>query len=145
MKPYIDIWLSVSWKLYTAFGQHFGSDVTSASFAFNWSRGHEARLTHAVRCHGARMEQAWRHYQSMVKCRNILFKTWLPGSSIACERCQIITNSAFLSASISFYPFTTISKTHFGPEQTCDSFCLIRSHINTVENLCIKWTFKNWK
>ncbi len=34
-----------------------------------------------------------------------------------------------VSASESSILFTTISKTHFGAGSTCDSFCLIRSHI----------------
>ena len=32
--------------------------------------------------------------------------------------------------------FITIFKTHFEPGLTCDSFCLMRSHIFTSKNLC---------
>ncbi len=38
-----------AFHLYAPNQYQFGSDVTSASFAFNWSRGREAALTRAAR------------------------------------------------------------------------------------------------
>ncbi len=41
------------YKPYTAFHQHFGSDFTSAFFAYNWLRGREATQTPAARRYAA--------------------------------------------------------------------------------------------
>ncbi len=59
-----------------AFHQHFGSDVTSASFELYWSRGCGAILTHAVRRYAldANMEQVLILFdistKVLVKCHN---------------------------------------------------------------------------
>ena len=45
--------------VYSAFHQHFDSDITSASFAFNWSHGRGDTVTCAAqRRHGANTEKA---------------------------------------------------------------------------------------
>ncbi len=54
--------------IYTAFHQHFGSGVWSASFVFNWSCGRAVALTRsAQRCtqrkHGTYIDFMWRRYQ----------------------------------------------------------------------------------
>ncbi len=55
---------------YTAFHQHFGSDITSASFSFNWSRGCGATQTRAARRYATAQTRnkhwifMWHHYQS---------------------------------------------------------------------------------
>ena len=56
---------------YMAFHHHFGSDATSVSFAFNWSRGRGATLmceARIIRCSankGTSIDFMWRHYQSV--------------------------------------------------------------------------------
>ncbi len=54
---------------YTAFLQHFGSDVTSASFGFNILWGRVARLTHAARRYATAQTQNkhWFYVTSLLK------------------------------------------------------------------------------
>ncbi len=54
---------------YTASHQHFGSDVTSVSFAFKWLRRHGATLNMRSadtlrRKYGTSIDFMWHHYQS---------------------------------------------------------------------------------
>ncbi len=59
-----------SYTKYITFHLHFGSDVTSASFVFNWLRGRGPSLKREAGsiCRGANTEQVlifmWCHYQS---------------------------------------------------------------------------------
>ncbi len=109
-------------EIYTAFHQLFGSDVTSASFAFNWSRGRGAMLTHAARRYAVAQTQnkhLGRYYQSDGERSCIVFITWWFGPYAVC-------NVIILLLWINAYSWTfkTINiknnggepwKCHFGP------------------------------
>ena len=63
---------------YTAFHQHFGSDVTSGSFAINWSRRHGAMLVRAARRYATAKtrNKHWFHVTWLPKC------LWMPYSDM---------------------------------------------------------------
>ena len=56
--------------LYMAFHQHFGGDITSASFTFNWSCARGAMLTHAAWWYAAAHtgNLRWFYVTSLPKC-----------------------------------------------------------------------------
>ncbi len=65
----LNLWLcqlrysNLNKPMYTAFHQHFSSDVTSASFAFNWSHGREYRANTCSARDGTNIDVMWCHYQ----------------------------------------------------------------------------------
>ena len=100
LKPYMpgNLLQLLSCIIYVAFHQHFGSDVTSASFVFNWSCGSGATITHAARIYTA--VQTWNkvilYVTTKVVVKGCILHEWAWLAYTKQLHCNVYPQSSYL-------------------------------------------------